>query len=116
VFPLGYILWDKYLGDVVYAVVFYLGICLILGYRFLSWKIGITAVYVTSIELFQLTAIPSRLNHSAYLLVKLLAYVVLGSTFSWLDLLAYAIGIGLMFIVDRRLSSPTAQHALTDNL
>lgn len=80
--PLGTIVWDKYLGDVVYAVVFYLSLCLIIGRGFLLPKICVTTLYVTCIELFQLTPIPLQLNQSSDGVVKVFAYVVLGSTFS----------------------------------
>jgi len=105
VVPLGIIVWDKYLGDVVYAAVFYFGLCLIIGRGILLPKICATAFYVTSIELFQLTPIPRQLNQSSNALVKLFAYIVLGSTFSWRDLLAYAVGIVLAIIVDKSLST-----------
>ena len=108
VMPIGTIVWDKYLGDVVYAVVFYFGLCVIIGLGRLSSKICVTTFYVTCIELFQLTPIPLQLNQSSNVLVKVFAYIVLGSTFSWWDLFAYAIGIMFATIVDKTLS---AQHA-----
>lgn len=104
IFPLGNILWDKYLGDVVYASVFYFALCIILGYKPVRLKTLITAGYVVFIEFFQLTPIPRFLNHSSNTIVKLFAYLVLGSTFSWWDLVAYAIGIGLAVICDRAIS------------
>src|SRR5690349_4780047 len=77
VVPIGTIVWDKYLGDVVYAVVFYFGLCVIIGRGVLLPKICATIFYVTSIEFFQLTPIPLRLSQSSNALVKLFAYFVL---------------------------------------
>ena len=54
---------------------------------------ALTAVYVVAIEAFQLTPIPAQLCHSQRWVVRAFAYVILGSTFSGWDLLAYAVGI-----------------------
>lgn len=103
--PLGLAVWDKYLGDSLYAVAFYLGLCLLLGSGRIRSKLALTLLYVTGIEVFQLTDIPLRLTQSADLLVRLLARGVLGSTFSWWDLLAYAAGIAAIAPLDRWLSA-----------
>jgi hypothetical protein len=101
--PIGFRLWDKYLGDAVYAAVFYL----LISFLYADWSVMtkalITAVYVVTIEVFQLTDIPAQLNQSPQLLVRLFAYVVLGSAFSWWDLLAYGAGIAAATVADRRL-------------
>ncbi len=102
--PLGLAVWDKYLGDSLYAVAFYLGLGLLLGSGRLRSKLALTLLYVTSIEVFQLTDIPLRLTQSVEPLVRLLARGVLGSTFSWWDLLAYAAGIAAIAPLDRWLS------------
>jgi hypothetical protein len=99
--PIGFQLWDKYLGDVVYAAVFYLAITLVGADWSVGTKTPITAIYVVTVEVFQLTGIPAQLNQSDQLLVKLFAYVVLGSTFSWWDIVAYGVGIAAMIGVDR---------------
>ena len=101
IFPLGNILWDKYLGDVIYAGVFYFILCFLVDRKSIQLKAFFAAIYVTIIELFQLTPFPLRLIQSSNFLVKLFAYVVLGSTFSWWDLLSYAIGIGFAVIYDK---------------
>jgi len=103
--PLGLAVWDKYLGDSLYAVAFYLGLCLLIGSGRLHSKLALTMLYVTSIEVFQLTDIPLRLTQSADLLVRLLARGVLGSTFSWWDLLAYAAGVAAIAPLDRWLTA-----------
>ena len=60
-----------------------------------------TAVYVVAIETFQLTPIPARLGHSDSLVIRLFAYVVLGSSFSGWDLLAYGVGLAGIMVLDR---------------
>jgi len=98
----GSLIWDKYVGDVVYAAVFYLVLSLIWAKGTTTVKIILTAAYVVAIEVFQLTQIPVRLNQSENLVIRVFAYVVLGSTFSWWDLLAYSIGIAGILLLDRR--------------
>jgi hypothetical protein len=105
---LGLIGWDKYVGDGLYAVAFYLGLCLLLGSGRRRTKLVLALLYVTGIEVFQLSAIPRRLGHSDSALVRLFARGVLGSTFSWWDLLAYAAGLAAIFAIDRWIS---ARHA-----
>jgi hypothetical protein len=100
-FPVGFILWDKYLGDVVYAAVFYLCLSLIWPRGAIAGKAFWTVVYVVAIETFQLTPIPVQLGHSDNLVIRLFAYVVLGSRFSGWDLLAYGVGLAAIIVVDR---------------
>jgi hypothetical protein len=108
--PLGLAVWDKYVGDGLYAVAFYLGLCLLLGSGRLRIKLALALLYVTSIEVFQLSSIPLRLGQSDSPLVRLFARGVLGSTFSWWDLLAYAVGIAGIVRIDRWLSDQYSPH------
>jgi hypothetical protein len=94
-------IWDKYLGDAVYAAVFYLTLALVWKEGRIATKATLTMVYVTAIELFQLTQIPAHLNQSSILAVRAFAYVVLGSAFGWWDMLAYCIGTGAALLADR---------------
>jgi hypothetical protein len=88
--PMGFVLWDKYLGDALYAAMVY---CL-LGWKWdappgkLAWA---SMAAMTVIEAFQLTGLASGLVGR-----------ILGTYFSWLDLAAYAVGIYLSMQVDRR--------------
>lgn len=86
----GLILIDKYLGDALYAAMFY-------ELLRLPWS----AVAMVAIESFQLTGIPAHLLASDYLPVRLCARL-LGTEFSWLDLLAYAAGIWASYFADSR--------------
>jgi hypothetical protein len=104
----GSLIWDKYLGDVVYAAVFYLTLALIWREGTIATKAISTMVYVIVIELFQLTQIPAHLNQSSNLVVRAFAYVVLGSAFSWWDILAYCIGTGAALLADRLCLRETA--------
>ena len=99
--PIGVRLWDKYVGDMVYAAAFYLVVSLIWRDWSIAPKLLITAIYVVAIEAFQLTPVPTQLGQSRQIVVKLFAYVVLGSKFSWWDLLAYGVGIAAVVSVDR---------------
>jgi hypothetical protein len=100
-FPIGFSLWDKYLGDVLYAAVFYLGLSLIWPKGAIAAKTIVTGVYVIAIEIFQLTPIPLQLSRSNNLAIRLFAYAVLGSRFSGWDLLAYGVGVTAMVGVEK---------------
>ena len=97
----GTLIWDKYLGDAVYAAVFYLVMSLTWSEGAVTVKAILATAYVVSVEIFQLTQIPAQLNQSANLVVRAFAYVVLGSAFGWWDMLAYGVGIGGIAWVDK---------------
>lgn len=99
----GYLLPDKYLGDALYAVMVYLLIAL--------YRRGVTPIrqgvlsmiVMMSLELFQLTGIPLAMISSGNLAMKIIGRL-LGTTFSWLDLVAYCVGIVVVVCLDRYLS------------
>lgn len=101
----GWIVFDKYLGDALYAMMVYVIVRMIsqggrAGRTATGagghWRSAAIAMgLMTAIELFQLTMIPARLFVSKYSLVRLGARLI-GTEFSFLDLLAYAVGIGLI--------------------
>lgn len=80
--PLGNVLWDKYMGDVLYAAM----VCSILG------RYWAAALVMVVIECFQLTGIPAGLLTNDWWALRMLARL-LGTTFSFLDLAAYGVGI-----------------------
>ncbi len=97
----GWIVFDKYLGDALYAVMFYVILRL-------CWpvaparRVAIAAMAImTVLEFFQLTLIPLHMSASPNLLIRIAARL-LGTEFSFLDLLAYAVGIGCLWLVDSR--------------
>ena len=92
----GLIVFDKYLGDALYAAMVYAILRLI-------WKAAPVAapatVVMTAIEFFQLTMIPAHMLTSKHVVVRLCARLM-GTEFSLVDLLAYAVGIGGIYLAD----------------
>jgi Protein of unknown function (DUF2809) len=93
----GFRILDKYLGDALYAAMVYV-VFRLTGRitRVAVWA----AVAMTAIELFQLTGIPAGMLRSAHAAARVCA-LLLGTEFSVIDLLAYAVGIGCVAAVDR---------------
>lgn len=93
---LGIALFDKSLGDVLYA--------LLVGFLFALARpglrpveLGVVAFFVsTFIELFQLTGIPARLPR--------IFHYLLGTTFAWHDVICYALGAMALTWIARRLA------------
>ena len=90
---------DKYLGDALYAA-------MVVTILLLFWRTAAAArlaasamAVMTAIELFQLTMIPAHLLANEHVLVRICARLM-GTEFSFLDLIAYAVGIGCIFLVD----------------
>lgn len=104
------LLFDKYLGDALYAALIYtlLRIWQPAGSRrtHANWAM----IIVFAIELFQLTGIPLTLQQSGNALLELVA-MVLGTHYSWFDVVAYAVGILSAYAVDMRYKEKTAIHA-----
>jgi hypothetical protein len=92
----GYRLFDKYLGDALYAAMVYTLLRLTGRItRVALWA----AALMLAIELFQLTRIPAEMLGSESLIVRACARLI-GTWFSFLDLLAYAVGIGCIAALD----------------
>jgi hypothetical protein len=101
----GSVLVDKYLGDALYAAMIYA----LLRLRWPTHRAALAASAVMlAIESFQLTLIPAHLARSEPLLVRIVARL-LGTQFSWWDLFAYAVGIGVIARTDAVL--PRRSHA-----
>ncbi len=92
----GFAVSDKYLGDALYAAMVY-GI-LRLGSRAAASAVG-AMIGMTAIELFQLTKIPAHMLVSEHFMTRICARL-LGVEFSFLDLFAYGVGIGFIYLVD----------------
>lgn len=99
--PINSILWDKYLGDALYAVMFYLCLAIVLPQQSLLTRTIATIVFVICIECFQLTGIPLAMRRSESFVAKLVS-IVLGTKFGWGDMLAYLVGILAIVGVDLR--------------
>ena len=92
----GFVIFDKYLGDALYAAMVYS----LLRLSFSTAAVVVPAmVIMTAIELFQLTMIPARLVESGHFIVRIGARL-LGTQFSLFDLLAYGVGIGCIYLAD----------------
>jgi len=92
----GFVIFDKYLGDALYAAMVYAIL------RLLMWRTRVAGPVVAimiGIELFQLTMIPSHMLASEHLIARICARLI-GSEFSFLDLLAYGTGIGCIYLAD----------------
>jgi hypothetical protein len=94
----GWIIFDKYLGDSLYAAMVYAILRLFSPSRAVAlWAM----LAMTAIELFQLTMIPAHMLSSENLMVRTAARLM-GTEFSFRDLLAYAVGIACIWLVDAR--------------
>jgi uncharacterized protein DUF2809 len=97
----GFVIIDKYLGDALYAAMVY--VILRLLWRATAVAVGMSAmITMTFVELFQLTMIPAHMLASDHLISRICARLM-GTEFSFLDLLAYAVGIACICLAD---SSP----------
>jgi hypothetical protein len=103
----GLRLFDKYLGDALYAAMVYVLFRLTGIARVAVWA----AVAMTAIEFFQLTGVPANMLRSASPAVRACARL-LGTEFSWLDLLAYAVGIWCIAALDRAALRPSSGPVL----
>lgn len=87
----------KYGGDALWALMVYLGFCFLLAHRSLWWSFGWALLFASAIEFSQLYHPPwldaIRSLH--------LGRLILGSTFNWPDLPAYALGIACGAVMDR---------------
>jgi hypothetical protein len=98
--PIGWPPYDKSLGDVLYAVAFYLAFAL----AFPRQAVGVIAAaalgWCLAVELFKLTGLPLRLQH------HLAARWLLGTTFSLHNLLCYLAGVAAIALLDGALLRP----------
>ena len=95
----GNILVDKYLGDALYAIMIYLILCL-LWIAATPLRRSVVVMFVmTVLETFQLTSIPLELSKNENISMRTVGRL-LGTTFSWLDLAAYFVGIAAVLLVD----------------
>lgn len=91
--------FDKYLGDALYAILFYLLISMLVSELRAIKKATIVFILMVAFELFQLTQIPMALSQNDNVLARIAA-MLLGTVFSWLDIVAYLVGIVIAASVD----------------
>ena len=92
----GSAVFDKYLGDALYATMVY-GILRLLSRAAVSAVCAMAVM--TAIESFQLTMIPAHMLASEHSTTRIRGGLM-GEEFSFLDLLAYGVGIGCIYLVD----------------
>lgn len=98
-FPLGFYAWDKALGDVLYAAAIYLVLALLSPGGRKERRALAASGLCAGIELLQLTGIPMQLAQTPL-------RWLLGTTFTWEDLLYYALGITGACLLD----APTGEE------
>jgi hypothetical protein len=92
--PIGWYLYDKSLGDVLYAVAAYLVLAL-LHYRWRPSGVALlTLSLCLAVEFFQTTGIPASYEH------VVVVRWFLGTTFSWHDVGCYVVGVGVVTVLD----------------
>ena len=104
----GLAAFDKYLGDGLYAMMIY-GMLRLLSRAAASAVCA--AVVMTAIELLQLTMIPAHMLASEHWMTRICARLM-GVEFSFLDLLAYGVGIGCIYLVDSSQQKGDEQSAV----
>lgn len=93
------VIWDKYFGDALYAIMFYFLLNIFAGdINIFAKGFGVFS-FMFAIELFQLTNIPLQMVESGNSLFKIIG-ILLGTDFSWKDIFSYAIGIICIGILD----------------
>jgi len=98
-YPVGWWPYDKSLGDALYAVAAYLALALLL--RGPPGLVGALALaWCLAVECFKLTGVPAR--HADLAVVRWL----LGTTFSWHNLVCYGGGLSLVALADVLLLRP----------
>lgn len=100
----GFVLVDKYLGDALYAAMVYT----IARWWLRPGKAAAWAMIImTILEVFQLTMIPAHMLRNGHLMVRIIARLM-GTEFSFLDLAAYAAGIGCISLIDSAFGNNSA--------
>src|SRR4051812_27955726 len=90
--PIGWSRYDKSLGDALYAVAIYLVLALLTRRR-AAVVAPFAAMVCLTIEGFQATGLPAR--WADFLPVRWL----LGTTFSWHDVLCYLVGVAMIALL-----------------
>jgi hypothetical protein len=90
-------MFDKYLGDALYAAMVYAILRIFRKPR--ASALG-AMILMTALEFFQRTQIPAHLLTSSHLFVRIAARLM-GTQFSYVDLLTYAVGIVCIYLADR---------------
>jgi len=95
----GFPVVDKYAGDALYAVMVFLFISLFSTSLTPRARACAALIIMTALEVFQLTLLPREMSNSSCIMVRV-AGRLLGTTFGWLDLVAYYVGIAFALFAD----------------
>ena len=99
---LGWAVWDKSVGDVLYAVAVYL-VLAFLWRRAPARTVGVATFGACfAVEAYQLTGVPATLSRA-----HPWVHWFLGSTFTWHDVACYALGAALAAVADTRAGGRT---------
>ena len=91
--PIGWSVYDKSLGDMLYAVAAYLVLAMLCRWR-PAWVALLALVLCLAIESFQATGILDRYAH-----ITVVRWL-LGTTFSWHDIGCYIVGVAGVTVFD----------------
>ncbi len=93
-YPMGWYLWDRILGEVLYAVAAYLVLAMLLPRKSPWFVAGLAFTACLAVEVFKLTGIPAKYQH------MFLVHWFLGMTFASINLVYYLIGVLLIAVAD----------------
>jgi hypothetical protein len=93
-YPVGWHLYDRVLGEVLYAVAAYLVLAMLLSRKPPSLIAALAFLCCLAVELFKLTGVPAEHQH------VFLVRWFLGMTFSWVNLGYYSVGVVLIALAD----------------
>jgi hypothetical protein len=110
----SYQVFDKYLGDSLYAAMFYLLLRLFWEKGNPLSTFGTTMLVMILIEVFQLTGIPSQFQSSGSSILKYIS-ILLGTEFSWLDIMAYFVGLVAVSAFDHKYIRPIQRDVMRAN-
>lgn len=98
--PIGWYPYDKSLGDLLYAVAVYLVLALVLPRRSPGFVAAAALGLCLTVETFKLTGIPEQAAHWGVI------RWLLGTTFSWHNLVCYGLGVAGILGLDRSVLRP----------
>jgi hypothetical protein len=94
-YPIGWALYDKSLGDALYAVAVYLALALVLRKTRPVIVAVLAITWCVAVEFFQATGIPA--HYADRLIVKWL----IGADFAWHDVACYFVGVAAAVTLDK---------------
>lgn len=109
---LNNIIWDKYLGDMLYAVMFYYIFKLFIENH--RKRLFVTFLLMVVFELIQLTGLPTYLSHTENFVFHILGFLI-GSEFSFIDICVYIVGLSLLHLLKEFKSTITKDYEINES-